>query len=68
MDVTVKDSKRFSKTNRWGFFTFGHHPLPYEPAAAESPATTCAGCHMANVAKTGAGLPDWCHGVLVSNL
>ena len=30
IDLTVKDSKRFAKTNGWGFFTFGHHPLPYE--------------------------------------
>ena len=52
MDVTVKDSKRFSKTNGWGFFNFGHHPLPYEAAAAEAPKSECAGCHMANVAKT----------------
>jgi hypothetical protein len=26
VDVTVKDSKRFAKTNGWGFFNFGHHP------------------------------------------
>jgi hypothetical protein len=52
IDATVKDSKRFSKTNGWGFFTFGHHPEPYAAAAAESPAETCAGCHAANVAKT----------------
>jgi hypothetical protein len=52
IDVTVKDSKRFAKTNGWGFFTFGHHPLPYAETAAESPATECAGCHMAYVAKT----------------
>jgi hypothetical protein len=52
IDVTVKDSKRFAKTNGWGFFTFGHHPLPYAESAAESPASECAGCHMANVAKT----------------
>ena len=26
IDATVKDSKRFAKTNGWGFFTFGHHP------------------------------------------
>jgi Cytochrome P460 len=52
IDETVKDSKRFSKTNGWGFFTFGHHPLPYDKTAAEQPATVCAGCHMANVAKT----------------
>jgi hypothetical protein len=52
IDVTVKDSKRFAKTNGWGFFTFGHHPLPYAATAAESSVTECAGCHIANVAKT----------------
>jgi hypothetical protein len=52
IDVTVKDSKRFAKTNGWGFFTFGHHPLPYEETAAESSVTQCAACHIANVAKT----------------
>ena len=33
LDVTVKDTKRFAKTNGWGFFTFGHHPLhtPRQP-------------------------------------
>jgi hypothetical protein len=52
IDVTVKDSKRFAKTNGWGFFTFGHHPMPYEKAAAEKPVSECAGCHIANVAAT----------------
>lgn len=52
IDATVKDSKRFAKTNGWGFFTFGHHPLPYDETAAEKPVTECAGCHIANVAKT----------------
>lgn len=52
IDETVKDSKRFSKTNGWGFFTFGHHPLPYDKTAAEQPVTVCAGCHIANVAPT----------------
>src|SRR4029453_3081480 len=52
IDVTVKDSKRFAETNNWGFFTFGHHPLPYEKTATESSAAECAGCHIANVADT----------------
>jgi Cytochrome P460 len=52
IDLTVKDSKRFAKTNGWGFFTFGHHPLPYAKTAAESSVAECAGCHIANVAKT----------------
>ncbi len=37
IDATVKDSKRFAKTNGWGFFTFGHHALPYAASAAEAP-------------------------------
>jgi len=52
IDMSVKDSKKFAKTNNWGFFTFGHHPLPYAKTAAESPVTECAFCHIANVAKT----------------
>ena len=52
IDMTVKDSKRFAATNGWGFFTFGHHPLPYDPTSEERPVTECAGCHIANVANT----------------
>ena len=52
IDATVKDSKRFAKTNGWGFFTFGHHPLPYDKVATEKAVTECAGCHIANVAAT----------------
>ena len=52
IDMSIKDSKRFAKTNGWGFFTFGHHPLPYEKTSAERPVTECAGCHIANVAST----------------
>jgi len=52
IDATVKDSKRFAKTNGWGFFSFGHHPEPYEATSEEKSVAECAGCHMANVAKT----------------
>jgi hypothetical protein len=52
IDVAVKDRKRFSKSNGWGYFTFGHHPLPYAQTAAESPISECAGCHISNVANT----------------
>jgi hypothetical protein len=52
IDLSVKDSKRFAGTNGWGYFTYGHHPEPYAESAAESPVTECAGCHLANVAKT----------------
>ena len=52
MDVTVKDSKRFANTNGWGFFNFGHHPLPYAESAKEASVAECAGCHASFVAKT----------------
>jgi hypothetical protein len=52
LDVTVKDSKRFAATNGWGFFNFGHHPLPYAESAKEASAAECASCHAAFVAKT----------------
>ena len=52
VDVTVKDSKRFAKTNGWGFFNFGHHPEPYAQSAAEAPSTECAFCYQAFVSKT----------------
>jgi hypothetical protein len=52
MDVTVKDSKRFANTNGWGFFNFGHHPLPYTESAKEASAAECASCHASFVAKT----------------
>jgi hypothetical protein len=52
IDMSIKDSKRFAKTNGWGFFTFGHHPMPYDKTSAERPVSECAGCHIANVANT----------------
>ena len=52
IDMSIKDSKRFAKTNNWGFFTFGHHAMPYEKTSAERPVSECAGCHIANVAAT----------------
>lgn len=51
MDVMVKDSKRFSKTNGWGFFNFGHHAPPYLTKAAAAPQNNCASCHAANAEK-----------------
>ncbi len=52
IDMSVKDSKRFAETNGWSFFTFGHHPMPYEKTSAARPVGECAGCHIANVAAT----------------
>jgi Cytochrome P460 len=52
IDMSIKDSKKYAKTNGWGYYTFGHHPLPYDKTSAERPVSECAGCHIANVAKT----------------
>ena len=48
IDISVKDSKRFSDTNGWGFFNFGHHAPPYPKTAAVQPKDACAACHEAN--------------------
>lgn len=48
IDISVKDSKRFTDTNEWGFFNFGHHAPPYAKTAAAQPKAACAGCHIAN--------------------
>lgn len=48
IDISVKDSKRFTDTNGWGFFNFGHHAPPYAKTAAPAPRESCATCHMAN--------------------
>ena len=52
LDVTVKDSKRYSKTGNWGFFNFGHHAQPYSAAAKEASKEECASCHIAGASKT----------------
>jgi Cytochrome P460 len=52
IDLAIKDSKKYTKTHGWGYYTFGHHPMPYDQTSEERPASECAGCHIANVAKT----------------
>lgn len=51
IDISVKDSKRFSKTQNWGFFNFGHHAPPYKATAAAAPVANCAQCHIDNATK-----------------
>ena len=48
IDISVKDGKRFSDTNGWGFFNFGHHAPPYPKTATVQPKDACAACHEAN--------------------
>jgi hypothetical protein len=49
-DVTVKDTRRYTATNGWGYYNFNHH----EPKAATSkasPREECAFCHIGLGAK-----------------
>lgn len=51
LELTVKDSKRFSNMpGGWGYFSFGHHAPPYAASAKAMPAETCNACHEANAA------------------
>jgi Cytochrome P460 len=49
-DATVKDSKRFSETNGWGYFNFNHHE-PKAMMATVKPKGECAYCHIASAKK-----------------
>jgi hypothetical protein len=49
-DVSVKDSKRFAATGRWGYFDFNHFE-PKAPTAKVQARDQCAFCHIENGAK-----------------
>ena len=48
IDIAVKDSTRFSESQNWGYFNFGHHAPPYAETAAAAPESACAQCHIDN--------------------
>lgn len=48
IDIAVKDSTRFSESQNWGYFNFGHHAPPYAETAAAAPIEACAQCHIDN--------------------
>lgn len=48
IDIAVKDSTRFSESQNWGYFNFGHHAPPYAETAAAAPTEACAQCHIEN--------------------
>jgi hypothetical protein len=51
LDISVKDSKKYSATKNWGFFTVGHHAPPYAHTAPLAATESCAFCHVANATK-----------------
>ena len=47
IDISVKDSAKFPDTKNWGFFTYGHHAIPYAASSKPMDKGSCAACHMA---------------------
>lgn len=53
LGMMVKNTKRFPDVpGNWGYFEFGHKPLPYDATSMERPAAQCSGCHVAVAADT----------------
>ena len=47
LGMMVKDSSRFADApGHWGYFSFGHKPLPYDKTASVRPPQACASCHV----------------------
>ena len=50
LELTVKDTNRYSgEPGGWAYFSFGHK-LPYTKTAKAFPAESCNACHAANAA------------------
>ena len=53
LGMMVKDDIRFPDApGYWGYFGFGHHPLPYDRSSTIRPAAQCAACHVNLASKT----------------
>ena len=53
LGMMIKDEKRFPDApGHWGYFSFGHKPLPYDSTAALMPANRCVSCHVNLAADT----------------
>lgn len=49
-DVTVKDTKKYTETQGWGYYNFNHHE-PKAPTAKVRALTECAFCHIASAKR-----------------
>jgi hypothetical protein len=46
LGMMVKDTKRFPDSpGNWGYFSFGHKPMPYDPVATVRTRAQCSQCH-----------------------
>jgi hypothetical protein len=53
LGMMVKDEKRFADApGHWGYFSFGHKPLPYDRMATVQPLAKCADCHVTLASNT----------------
>ena len=51
LELTYKNTEQFpDEPGGWVYFSFGHHPEPYEQTAEVFPTETCNGCHETNAA------------------
>ncbi len=51
-EITIKSKKLYpNEPGNWAYYTFGHHPEPYNQAAMAQPAEACNACHEASAAE-----------------
>jgi hypothetical protein len=51
-EITIKSKKLYpNEPGNWAYYTFGHHPEPYDQAAMAQPAEACNACHEASAAE-----------------
>jgi hypothetical protein len=51
-EITIKSKELYAdEPGNWAYYTFGHHPEPYNPTAKMQPAESCNGCHEASAAE-----------------
>jgi hypothetical protein len=51
-EITIKSKKLYpNEPGNWAYYTFGHHPEPYNLTAETQPAEACNACHEASAAE-----------------
>ena len=51
-EITIKSKKLYpDEPGNWAYYTFGHHPEPYNATAKKQPAEACNACHDAAAAE-----------------
>ncbi len=51
-EITIKSQKLYpNEPGNWAYYTFGHHPEPYNQTAMAQPAEACNACHEASAAE-----------------